>query len=179
MEIHISLITDKKLIGWHGLDAQLNGFANSLLLNSITCPPVTGPAWSPEAPIVMLEKWGRLTFHRETHSETNPAALVSSSTHPWSQSFLLPWEEQNKEGKNGNFPRKMKNQKHSVLKIYMHFALSRFHLFVTLWTVAHQDLLSMGFPRPLGWVVISSSRDLPDPGMEPRSPVSPVLLVIL
>ena len=61
----------------------------------------------------------------------------------------------------------------------MHFALSRFHLFVTLWTVAHQDLLSMGFPRPLEWVVISSSRDLPDPGMEPRSPVSPVLLVIL
>ena len=49
MEINISLITDKKLIGWHGLDA-LNGFANSLLLNSITCPPVTGPAWSPEAP---------------------------------------------------------------------------------------------------------------------------------
>lgn len=86
------------------MDAQLNGFANSLLLNSVTRPPVTGPAWSPEALPVMLEKQGRLTFHRETHSETDPAGLASSSTHPGSQSFLLPWEEQNKEGKNGNFP---------------------------------------------------------------------------
>lgn len=41
---------------------QLNDFANSLLLNSVTHPPVTGPAWSPEALPVMLEKQGRLTL---------------------------------------------------------------------------------------------------------------------
>ena len=38
--------------------------------------------------------------------------------------------------------------------------------FVTPRTVAHQALLSMGFPkaRILDWVAISSSRDLPNPG---------------
>ena len=45
-------------------------------------------------------------------------------------------------------------------------------LFVTPWTVAHQTPLSMGIlqARILGWVARSSSRDLPNPGMELRSP---------
>ena len=42
----------------------------------------------------------------------------------------------------------------------------------TPWTVAHQTPLSMGFfqARMLEWVAISSSGDLPDPGIEPVSP---------
>ena len=42
----------------------------------------------------------------------------------------------------------------------------------TLWTVARQAPLSMGFfqARMLEWVAISSSGDLPDPGIEPVSP---------
>ena len=52
--------------------------------------------------------------------------------------------------------------------------LSRFshvRLFVTLWIVAHQALLSMGFPRQEHWsgLPFSSPEDLSDPGIEPGS----------
>ena len=48
---------------------------------------------------------------------------------------------------------------------------------VTLWIVAQQALLSMGFiqARKLEWVAMPSSRDLPDPGIEPASLTSPAL----
>ena len=40
------------------------------------------------------------------------------------------------------------------------------------WTVAHQAPLSMVFSRQeyWSWLPFSSSGDLPDPGIEPRSP---------
>ena len=43
---------------------------------------------------------------------------------------------------------------------------------MTLWTVAHQVPLSMGFPRQEYWSGLSflSPGDLPDPGIEPASP---------
>ena len=43
----------------------------------------------------------------------------------------------------------------------------------TPWTVAQQFRLSMGFPRQEYWsgLPFPSPRDLPDPGIEPRSPV--------
>ena len=50
--------------------------------------------------------------------------------------------------------------------------------FVTLWTVAHQALLFMGFPRQKYWsgLLFPSPGDLPDPGVEPASPAtSPAL----
>ena len=42
----------------------------------------------------------------------------------------------------------------------------------TAWTVAHQALLSMGFPRQKYWsgLPFPSPRDLPDPGIETASP---------
>ena len=45
-------------------------------------------------------------------------------------------------------------------------------LFVILWTVAHQAPLSMGFSRQEYWsgLPFPSPGDLPDPGIEPRSP---------
>ena len=52
------------------------------------------------------------------------------------------------------------------------YVLSHIRLFVTLWTVAHQAALSMGFP----W----SGLPFPSPGglwvpeIDPASPVSPV-----
>ena len=54
---------------------------------------------------------------------------------------------------------------------------SRVQIFVTAYTVAHQASLSMGFFRQekLEWVVFPSPRDLPNPGIEPMSPVSPAL----
>ena len=49
--------------------------------------------------------------------------------------------------------------------------------FMTLWTVAHQAPLSMRFPRQKYWsgLPFPTPRDLPDPGMEPTSPVSSTL----
>ena len=51
-------------------------------------------------------------------------------------------------------------------------SLSHVRLFATLWTVAHQAPLSMGFTRQEYWsgVPFPSPGDLPDPGIEPWSP---------
>ena len=51
-------------------------------------------------------------------------------------------------------------------------SLSRVPLFGTPWTVAHQAPPSMGFSRQEYWsgLPFPSPGDLPDPGIEPRSP---------
>ena len=51
-------------------------------------------------------------------------------------------------------------------------SLSHVWLFVTLWTVALQAPLSMGFSRQEYWsgLPFSSPGDLPNPGIEPGSP---------
>ena len=50
--------------------------------------------------------------------------------------------------------------------------LSRVGLFVTPWTAADQASLSIGFSRQEYWsgLPFPSPGDLPDPGIEPRSP---------
>ena len=50
--------------------------------------------------------------------------------------------------------------------------LSHVWLFAALWTVANQALLSMGFSRQEYWsgLPFPFSGDLPNPGIEPRSP---------
>ena len=55
--------------------------------------------------------------------------------------------------------------------------LSHIRLFATLWTVAHQAPLFMGFSRQEYWSGLSCPPpgDLPDPGIEPMSLVSPAL----
>ena len=57
--------------------------------------------------------------------------------------------------------------------------LSRVQLFATPWTVACQAPLSMELSRQEYWneLPFPSPRDLPDPGIEPTSPVSPALQV--
>ena len=57
------------------------------------------------------------------------------------------------------------------------YLLSHVQLFVTLWTVAHQAPLSMGFSRQGCWsrLPFPSPGDLPDPGIETTFPVSPAL----
>ena len=49
---------------------------------------------------------------------------------------------------------------------------SRVRLFETLWTIAHQAPLSMGFSRQEYWsgLPCPPPGDLPDPGIEPMSP---------
>ena len=55
--------------------------------------------------------------------------------------------------------------------------LSHVQLFVTLWTVACQAPLSMGFSRQESWSgsPCPPPGHLPDPGIEPTSLISPVL----
>ena len=52
--------------------------------------------------------------------------------------------------------------------------LSRVQPFVTPQTVAHQDPLSMGFPRQEYWsgLPFPPPENVSDPGVEPKSPVS-------
>ena len=52
-------------------------------------------------------------------------------------------------------------------------SLSHVQLFATPWTTAYQAPLCMGFSRQEYWsgVLFPSPEHLPDPGMEPRSPV--------
>ena len=54
---------------------------------------------------------------------------------------------------------------------------SRVRLFVTLWTVALQALLFMGFSRQEYWsgLPFSPPGELPDPGFKPMAPMSPAL----
>ena len=55
--------------------------------------------------------------------------------------------------------------------------LSRVQLFVTPWTGACQAPLSMELPRQEYWSVLPfpSPEDLPNPGIEPTSPVASAL----
>ena len=60
-------------------------------------------------------------------------------------------------------------------------SLSCVQLFVTPWTAACQAPLSMGFSRQEYWSgwPFPSPGDLPDPGMEPRSPALQGILYCL
>ena len=53
-----------------------------------------------------------------------------------------------------------------------HITLSRVRLFATPWIVAHQAPLSMEFYKQEYWsgLPFPTPGDLPDPGIEPRSP---------
>ena len=59
-----------------------------------------------------------------------------------------------------------------VVKSCLYCFLIPIRLFVTPWTAACQAPLSLGFPRQEYWseLPFSSPRDLPNPGIEPRSP---------
>ena len=57
-------------------------------------------------------------------------------------------------------------------------SLSRVQPFVTLWTVAHQDPLSMGFSRQQCWsgLLLPLPGDIPDPGIKTVSPLAPAIV---
>ena len=62
---------------------------------------------------------------------------------------------------------KIINERKKKVKLLSHLRLS-----ATPWTVAYQGPLSMGVSRQEYWsgVPFPSPRDLPNPGIEPRSP---------
>ena len=61
---------------------------------------------------------------------------------------------------------------HTINVILVMLKILQASIFATLWTVAYQALLSMGFSRQQYWsgLPFPSPGDLPDPGIEPRSP---------
>ena len=65
----------------------------------------------------------------------------------------------------------------NLMKAYALCVLGRIQLFATLWTIAHQAPLSMGFPRQEYWsgFPFPPSGDLPYPGIKSTTPVSPAL----
>ena len=54
---------------------------------------------------------------------------------------------------------------------------NKVQLFATIWAVACQASLSMGFSRQEYWsgLPCPPPRDIPDPGIEPAFPMSPAL----
>ena len=81
---------------------------------------------------------------------------------------------------NTHFEKKMKRKEKNVCfwsgPLGAQF-LSRVQLFMTLWTIAHQAPLCMGFFRQEYWsgLPFPTPGDHPDPGIEPVSQVSPEL----
>ena len=74
----------------------------------------------------------------------------------------------------------MKQNTKNNFKPYHACVLSCFsyvRLFATLWAVAHQPPLSMGFPRQedWSWLPVPPPGDLPDPGIKPASVTLPAL----
>ena len=59
-----------------------------------------------------------------------------------------------------------------IVRMYVLSCFSHVQLFATLWTVAHQVLLSMEFSRQeyCSELPFPSPGDLPDLGIEPKSP---------
>ena len=80
---------------------------------------------------------------------------------------------------NENFQNLKKETHIQVQKacVCMLIHFSQVQLFVTLWTIAHQSPLFMGFSRQEYWsgLPYPPPGDLPNPGIEPASLTSPAL----
>ena len=76
-----------------------------------------------------------------------------------------------------NILAKNKNLQWLSLHACMLSCFSHVRLFGTPWTIAHQATLSMGFSRQEYWsgLLFLSLGDLPSPGIEPTSLMSPAL----
>ena len=72
---------------------------------------------------------------------------------------------------------KRRNKTGGLTWFFMQSCFSCVQLYGTLWTVACQSPLSIGFPRQEHWseLTFPSPGDLPDPGTELLSPASPAL----
>ena len=66
---------------------------------------------------------------------------------------------------------------HTFIHTYIHNRFSHVQFFATVWTIAYQASLSVGFSRLGYWsgLPFPSPGDLPNPGIEPMSPVAPAL----
>ena len=93
-----------------------------------------------------------------------------SSKTKFTSASVSPWQHQFHFGSLGcpfTTARAISKEGRKEVKSFSHV-----QLFATPWTVAHQAPLSMGLSRQEYWsgLPFPSPGDLPDPGIEPRSP---------
>ena len=91
--------------------------------------------------------------------------------------LMANWQNGDENTLSGTFPLWASNPGNSLRCLCMLSDFSRVQLFATPWTLAHQGPLSMGFSRQEHWngLPFPSLGDLPDPGIKPRSLMSPGL----
>ena len=112
-----------------------------------------------------------------------PPRMSNILTCAFFPSYLLAMAALTHEGKSGScmervrrlqgtYQEKGKEKTWEVQKAHKVKLLSSVRLFATPWTVAYQAPPSMGFSRQEFWsgLPFPSPGDLPDPGIEPRSP---------
>ena len=107
-----------------------------------------------------------------THGDPMDYSPLGSSIHGIFQARVLDWGAIAKGSKKKDF------LSVAFLKnVCMISCFSCVWLFATLWTVAHQAPLSMGFSRQEYWsgLLWPPAGDLPNPGINPASPVTPAL----
>ena len=102
-------------------------------------------------------------------SPTSESSLANPHKQPeWRSTFRGPLALQMRTPK-------LRRELSAVVTVLSRF--SRVRLFATVWTVARQAPLSMGFSRQEYWsgLPFASPGDLPDPGIKPASLMSPTL----
>ena len=101
--------------------------------------------------------------------------LILFPTEVESSTLFSPSSAWETEGQIRSLNSSVPSSRSLSLCILSHF--SPIWLFATLWTVAHQALLSTGFSRQEYWSEFPCPPpgDLPDPGTEPVSLMSPAL----
>ena len=104
---------------------------------------------------VLVHKSALLTHH------CHPDPMVCSRDNSWHCAFCKFWQMYNDY----------------IYHCCCTLLLSCVWLFVTQWTIAHPAPLSLEFSRQEYWsgLPCPPPGNLPNPGMEPRSPVSPAL----
>ena len=118
--------------------------------------------------------WGHRVGHHWV-TELNWTEFIKTHLkRPWCwQRLRAGGEGDNKEGQGGEgWDGCMASPTQMDMKEKKVKSLSRVRLFATPWTVAYQAPPSTGFSRQEYWsgLPFPSPGDLPDPGIEPRSP---------
>jgi len=121
--------------------------------------------------------WKMESTCSKIRNKTRVSTLTSYIQYSVLFCFLSPSHGNHRRKRNaGNLHWKRRSKTHCLQMIF----LSRFsyvQLFATLWTVAHQISLAMGFSRQVYWsgLPFSIPGDLPNSGIKTTSLMSPAL----
>ena len=127
--------------------------------------------------ILWIEEPGGLLSmgsHRVGHDWSNLACMHALEKEMATHSSILAWRVPGTEEPGRLLSMGLHRVRHDwsdFVGTYMK-SFSHVCLFATPWTVAYRAPLSMGFSRQFYWsgLPFPSPKDLPNPGIEPRSP---------